>query len=75
MNSGLGPEGYLNHIHRAKKAVSVPIIASLNGTTLGGWAKYAKQIEQAGADAIECNIYFIPTDPDIAGSDIEKTYI
>ena len=59
-----GPEGYLNHIYRAKNAVSVPIIASLNGTTLGGWAKYAKQIEQAGADAIECNIYFIPTDPE-----------
>src|ERR1035437_10916471 len=71
----LGPEGYLNHIHRAKRAVSVPITASLNGATLGGWAKYAKQIEQAGADAIECNIYFIPTDLDIAGSDIEKTYI
>ena len=70
-----GPEGYLNHIYRAKNAVSVPIIASLNGATLGGWAKYAKQIEQAGAHAIECNIYFIPTNPDIAGSTIEKTYI
>src|SRR6202521_1802632 len=71
----LGPEGYLNHIHRAKRAVSVPIIASLNGATLGGWAEDAKQIEQPGADAIECNIYFIPTTLDIAGSDIEKTYI
>jgi dihydroorotate dehydrogenase (fumarate) len=70
-----GPEGYLNHIYRAKNAVSLPIIASLNGATLGGWAKYAKQIEQAGADAIECNIYFIPTNPDIAGSAIEKTHI
>ena len=59
----MGPEGYLNHIYRAKKAVSVPIIASLNGATLGGWAKYAKQIEQAGADAIECNIYFDPNRP------------
>ncbi len=71
----LGPEGYLNHIRRAKDAATIPIVASLNGTTLGGWAKYAKQIEQAGADAIECNIYFIPTNPDIAGSDVEKTYI
>ncbi len=71
----LGPEGYLNHIHRAKRVVSVPIIASLNGATLGGWAKYARQIEQAGADAIECNIYSIPTDLDVAGSDIEKTYV
>jgi dihydroorotate dehydrogenase (fumarate) len=71
----VGPEEYLKHIQRAKQAVSVPIVASLNGTTLGGWAKYAKQIEEAGADAIECNIYSIPTNPDIAGSDIEKTYI
>ena len=71
----LGPEGYLNHIRKAKEAATIPIVASLNGTTLGGWAKYAKQIEQAGADAIECNIYFIPTDLDIAGSDVEKTYL
>jgi dihydroorotate dehydrogenase (fumarate) len=70
-----GPEGYLSHIARAKKAVAVPIIASLNGTTLGGWAKYARQIEQAGADAIECNIYFIPTNPATTGSEIENTYI
>jgi len=70
-----GPEGYLNHIRKAKDAASVPIIASLNGATLGGWVKYAKQIEQAGADAIECNIYFIPTNLDTAGSDVEKTYI
>jgi dihydroorotate dehydrogenase (fumarate) len=71
----LGSERYLNHIRKAKDAASVPIIASLNGATLGGWAKYAKQIEQAGADAIECNIYFIPSNPDIAGSTIEKSYI
>jgi dihydroorotate dehydrogenase (fumarate) len=71
----LGPEGYLKHILKAKDAVTIPIIASLNGSTLGGWARYARQIEQAGADAIECNIYFIPTDPNVAGSDIEKTYI
>jgi dihydroorotate dehydrogenase (fumarate) len=71
----MGPEGYLDHIHRAKKAVSIPVIASLNGTTLGGWAKYAKQIEQAGADAIECNIYFIPTDPEVSSSAVEQTYI
>ena len=53
----------------------IPIIASLNGATLGGWANYARQIEQAGADALECNIYFIPTDPDVSGADVEKTYI
>ena len=71
----LGPEGYLNHIRKAKQAVKVPIIASLNGSTLGGWAEYARQIEQAGADAIECNIYFIPTNPEVSSSDVEKTYI
>lgn len=70
----MGPEGYLNHILKAKAVADIPIIASLNGATLGGWAKYARQIEQAGADAIECNIYFIPTNPEIPGSDVEKTY-
>src|SRR6266699_4165032 len=70
-----GPEGYLNHIRKAKAAVNIPIVASLNGATLGGWAKYAKQIEQAGADAIECNIYFIPTSMDISGSEVERIYI
>jgi dihydroorotate dehydrogenase (fumarate) len=70
-----GLEGYLNHIRKAKDAVDIPIIASLNGATLGGWAKYAKQIEQAGADAIECNIYFIPTSMDISASEVEKIYI
>jgi dihydroorotate dehydrogenase (fumarate) len=71
----LGPEGYLNHIRRAKEKVSIPVIASLNGSTLGGWANYARQIEQAGADAIECNIYSIPTDTEIPGSEIEESYI
>jgi dihydroorotate dehydrogenase (fumarate) len=71
----LGPEGYLNHIRRAKKAVSVPIIASLNGTTVGGWTQYAKLIEEAGADAIECNIYTIPTDPELSSNAVEQQYI
>jgi dihydroorotate dehydrogenase (fumarate) len=71
----LGPEGYLNHIQRAKKAVSVPIIASLNGTTVGGWTQYAKLIEQAGADALECNIYSIPTDPELTSSAVEQQYL
>jgi len=70
-----GPEGYLNHIRKAKEAVDIPIIASLNGSTLGGWTKFAKQIEQAGADAIECNIYFIPTNADLDSANIEKIYI
>ncbi|MGA2353568.1 MAG: dihydroorotate dehydrogenase-like protein [Terriglobales bacterium] len=69
-----GPEEYLNHIRRAKAAVDIPIIASLNGATLGGWTKYARQVEQAGADAIECNLYSIPTNTEILGSEIEASY-
>ena len=70
-----GPEGYLNHIRKAKAAVSVPIIASLNGSTLGGWTNFAGEIERAGADAIECNIYNVPTDPKLTAEDVEKTYL
>jgi dihydroorotate dehydrogenase (fumarate) len=71
----LGPEGYLNHIRRAKSAVSVPIIASLNCTTVGSWTEYAKLIEKAGADALECNIYSIPTDPNLTANVIEQQYL
>src|SRR5215469_83850 len=71
----LGPEGYLDHIRRAKEAVSIPIIASLNGTTIGGWTQYAKLIGQAGADALECNIYSIPTDPDLTASVVEQQFL
>ena len=71
----LGPEGYLKHIHKAKSAVSIPIIASLNGTSVGGWTQYARLIEQAGADALECNIYSIPTDPELTSSAVEQQYL
>jgi dihydroorotate dehydrogenase (fumarate) len=70
-----GPEGYLNHIRKVKAAASIPIIASLNGSTLGGWTKFAGEIERAGADAIECNIYSIPTNPNLTSQEIEQTYI
>jgi dihydroorotate dehydrogenase (fumarate) len=70
-----GPEGYLKHIAKAKEAVDVPIIASLNGATLGGWTEFARQMEQAGADAIECNIYFIPTGMDMSAESVEKIYL
>jgi dihydroorotate dehydrogenase (fumarate) len=70
-----GPEEYLKHIAKAKEAVKIPVIASLNGTTLGGWTDYARRIEQAGADAIECNIYFLPTGFDDPSSKIENTYV
>jgi dihydroorotate dehydrogenase (fumarate) len=71
----LGPEEYLNHIMRAKAAVNIPIIASLNGSSVGGWTDYARQIEQAGADALELNIYYIPTDLDLTGGEVEQTYV
>src|ERR1700758_601890 len=70
-----GPEGYLNHIRKAKASVGIPIIASLNGSTLGGWTKFAGEIERAGADAIECNIYYIPTDVNLTAAEVEKTYV
>jgi dihydroorotate dehydrogenase (fumarate) len=71
----VGPETYLNEIAAAKAAVAIPIIASLNGSTLGGWTEYAKQIEQAGADALELNIYWIPTDPEMQASEVESRYL
>jgi len=71
----LGPEGYLEHIRKAKEAVDIPVIASLNGASVGGWTKFAKEIEQAGADALECNVYSIPTDPELKAADIEQTYV
>jgi dihydroorotate dehydrogenase (fumarate) len=70
----LGPDGYLELIHKAKEAVSVPVIASLNGISLGGWLRYARLMQQAGADAIELNLYGVPVDPDRSGSDIEQEY-
>jgi len=70
-----GPEAYLCHIEKAKSAVRIPIIASLNGATLGGWTRYARAMEDAGADAIECNIYSIATDMDVTGVEVEQQYI
>ncbi len=71
----LGPEEYLKHIAAAKKATRIPIIASLNGSSVGGWTEYAKQIQKAGADALELNIYYIPTDLDLSGAVVEETYL
>jgi dihydroorotate dehydrogenase (fumarate) len=71
----IGSEEYLNHIRRAKEMVNIPIIASLNGSTVGGWTKYARQIEQAGADALELNIYSIPTDIEMTGTAVENIYL
>ena len=71
----LGPEEYLKHIHDAKEAVDIPIIASLNGTTVGGWTDFARQIQLAGADALELNIYYIPTSLNLSGAEVEQTYV
>ncbi len=71
----LGPEGYLEHIHKAKAAVDIPVIASLNGVSSGGWLDYARKIEQAGASALELNIYFLATDPNVSSAEIEQQYL
>jgi dihydroorotate dehydrogenase (fumarate) len=67
----LGPEEYLEHIGRVKTAVKVPVIASLNGTTKGGWLEYAKVMEQAGADALELNLYMLALDPESSAQEVE----
>jgi dihydroorotate dehydrogenase (fumarate) len=70
----LGPDGYLEHVRRAKDAVGIPIIGSLNGVSTGGWIEFAKKIEQAGADAVELNVYYVPTDPLLTGVQVERMY-
>ncbi|MDJ0691662.1 MAG: dihydroorotate dehydrogenase-like protein [Xenococcaceae cyanobacterium MO_188.B32] len=71
----VGSEAYLNHIRRAKELVDIPIIASLNSSTVGSWGDYARKVEQAGADALELNIYYVPTDMEMTGAQVEQTYI
>src|SRR4030095_9699849 len=68
------PDEYMNLIRRATEAVDIPIIGSLNGVSAGGWTDYAALIEEAGADAIELNVYYIPTNEDLKGSEIENIY-
>ena len=71
----LGPEQYLEHLQRVKEAVNIPVIGSLNGISSGGWVEYAHKIEQAGADALELNIYYLPTDPNLSSAELEESYI
>jgi dihydroorotate dehydrogenase (fumarate) len=71
----VGPEAYVEHIAEAANAVNIPIIGSLNGTTFGGWVTYARQIEQAGANALELNLYDVPSDPERSPADIETEYL
>lgn len=71
----LDAEDYLEQIAKIKTAVSIPVIGSLNGVSAGGWMKYAQKMADAGADALELNIYFIPTDPEMSGEQVEKLYL
>ena len=69
------PDQYVEHVRKAKEAVDIPIIGSMNGTSKGGWLEYAKKIEEAGADGLELNIYFIPTTDTLFGLDVETLYL
>ncbi|HZD10603.1 MAG TPA: dihydroorotate dehydrogenase-like protein [Candidatus Binatia bacterium] len=71
----VGPEAYLEHIREAKAALDIPVIASLNGVSTGGWIEYARNIEEAGADALELNIYYIPTQAELSGREVEQIYL
>jgi dihydroorotate dehydrogenase (fumarate) len=71
----VSPDQYLDHVQRAKSAVRIPIIASLNGVTPGEWLKYAALIEEAGADALELNAFYVPTEPRLAPGEIERRII
>lgn len=73
--SAFGPDEYLEHLRRVKDAVSIPVIASLNGSTSGGWTSYAHLLEQAGADAVELNLYHAASDPTMSGAEVERQMI
>src|SRR5262249_4092347 len=71
----IGPDVYLEHIAKAKETVDIPIIASLNGSTLGNWTQYAGFMQEAGADALELNVYWVPSDPKTAAAEVEQVYL
>jgi dihydroorotate dehydrogenase (fumarate) len=70
----IGPDRYLELLHKGKASIGIPVIASLNGRSPGGWVRYAEYMEQAGADALELNIFDVASDPDISASDLETRY-
>ncbi|MFQ5748687.1 MAG: dihydroorotate dehydrogenase-like protein [Planctomycetota bacterium] len=70
-----GPEDYARLVVRARERLSIPVIASLNGHSPGGWVRYARRLEDAGADALELNAYFVPTSPGLAAAEVEKRYL
>jgi dihydroorotate dehydrogenase (fumarate) len=71
----LGPDNYITHLSAIKKAVNIPVIGSLNGVSKGGWVRYAKRIEDAGADALELNLYYLATDPNLTANELEDAYV
>ncbi|MGD8750525.1 MAG: dihydroorotate dehydrogenase-like protein, partial [Anaerolineales bacterium] len=71
----IGPETYVGHLKKLKETVNIPIIGSLNGVSSGGWIEYAQKIEDAGADALELNLYYLPANLDISSSQLETAYI
>ena len=71
----IGPEKYLDQVAGLKKALKIPVIGSLNGVSKGGWTRYAKQIQDAGADALELNLYYIPTDLDLTAQELENSQV
>ena len=71
---GIGAKAYLDHIRRAKKTLRIPVIASLNGVSMGSWIRYAREIEDAGADALELNVYFVATQLHVTGWEVEQRY-
>jgi dihydroorotate dehydrogenase (fumarate) len=70
----LGPEVYIKQVKKLKAALNIPVIGSLNGVSTGGWIEYAQKIEAAGADALELNLYYLPTDVSISSADLENAY-
>jgi dihydroorotate dehydrogenase (fumarate) len=74
-NYFLEPEAYIEAVNKTKKAVNIPVIGSLNGVSTGGWIKYARKIQDAGADALELNLYYLATDPNLTASELEDNYV
>lgn len=72
---GISPERYLNQVAGLKKTLQIPVIGSLNGVSIGGWTNYARKIEEAGADALELNMYYLATDPDVSSGEIEDRQV
>ena len=70
-----GSDAYLRHLEATKRELEIPVIASLNGISMGGWTKHARRLQEAGADALELNVYFIAADPDESGASVEHRYI